>query len=130
VSVRRALTYDAARTATPVSGGIDVSVPVAGFYRTKLRGGGVAVGIRIFFGPPCDPETGEEMDRSHRWQAHCNGQFIEIDRVWPECARQQIDAKEYAYLSRLQAWAKEHAPNSPEADPRKPVNWLTAPLNI
>lgn len=121
--------YAESRTAQAFEG-VDVSTPAAGYYRSKLNARGVSVGIRLFFGPPCDPVTGEEMDRSHRWQAHCNGKFIEIDRVWPQCAGQPIDAEEYAYLSSLQAWGEQHAPSSPEANPHKPINWLTAPLGI
>lgn len=128
----RSATPYAQREVRPVhvAGALDVSEPVAGFFRMKLNSRGVAVGIRIWFGQPLDPVTGEEMDRSLRWQAQCNGRPIELDRVWPQCAGQRIDAAEYAYLSSLQAWGEQHAPSSPEANPHKPVNWLTAPLGI
>lgn len=110
--------------------GADVSTPVAGFYRSKLNSRGVAVGIELRFGPPLDPITGEEMDRSWRWMAFANGRPTDFDQVWPRCAGDPIDAQEHAYLSSLQAWGEEHAPSSPEANPHKPVNWLTAPLGI
>lgn len=113
-----------------VEGASSISVPVAGHYRTKLRSGGVLVGVRLWHGPPHDPVTGEELDRSWRWQADCNGEPVDFDRVWPGCAGDPIGAEEYAYLASLQAWGREHAPTSPEANPHKPVNWLTAPLTI
>ena len=113
----------------PVGYGISLD-PVEGWYRHKLRSGAVAVGVRIFFGPPCDPDTGEELDRAPRMQAHVNGRYVELDRVWPQCASHPIDEAEYAYLSSLQEWAEQHSPASPEANPRKAVNWLTAPLSI
>lgn len=109
---------------------VSISVPVAGFFRYRLRRGAITVGVEIFFGPPHDPVTGEELDRSWRWQAHCNGRYVEFERVWPNCAGAPISAEEYRYLSSLQAWGEQHAPASPEANPRKPVNWLTAPLGI
>jgi len=130
---RAVMDYSAARVAPTVEAfdpDREADAPVAGFYRAKLNARGVAVGIRIWFGQPLDPVTGEELDRSLRWQAQCNGRPIEMDRVWPQCGRQPIDADEYAYLSRLQDWGEQHAPSSPEADPRKPINWLTAPLGI
>ena len=43
--------------------------PIPGFYRMRLRSGGQPVGVRVWFGPPADPVTGEELDRSWRWQA-------------------------------------------------------------
>ena len=128
---RAALDYTARRE--PIRANLaaqDVSTPVAGYFRHKLRSGAVAVGIEIYHGPPSDPITGEELDRSWRWQARCNGRPIELDRVWPACTGKPIDRAEYDYLSSLQAWGEQHAPSSPEANPHKPINWLTAPLTI
>jgi hypothetical protein len=108
--------------------GFDADQPVAGFYRTRLKSGGVHVAVRVWFGPPKDPVTGEELDRSHRWQAEANGSYIDLDRVWPKCADEPIGAQEYAYLLARSEWASEHAPESPQANPHLPVNYLTAPL--
>ena len=47
----------------PEGYGVDAENPTAGYYRTRLRSGGVQVGVYIWFGPPFDPETGEELDR-------------------------------------------------------------------
>jgi hypothetical protein len=113
----------------PEAYGVSIE-PVAGHYRTKLVSGGHPVGIRIWHGPPLDPETGDEMDRSHRWQAHCNDQYIDIDRVWPGCGGDPINRPEYEYLTSVQEWGKENAPNSPQANPRQRINFLTAPIPI
>lgn len=114
----------------PEGYGTKVDRPCAGFFRMKLCSGGVSVGVEIRYGPPLDPVTGEELDRSWRWIAFTNGRPIDIDRVFPQCAGSPIDAEEYAYLSSLQTWGEQHAPSSPEANPHKPINWLTAPLGI
>lgn len=119
----RAPDVDSART-----GGFDPDEPIAGFYRMHLRFGGVKVGIRIWYGPPHDPETGEEMDRSWRWQAEANGRPIDLERAWPQCADDPIDEAEHRYLAGLQAWAEREAPDSPHANPRRLINRLTAPL--
>lgn len=108
----------------PRSASVDAETPVAGFFRMRLRGGGVFVGIQILYGPPSDPVTGEEMDRSHRWQARCNGRAIDLDRVWPKCAGEPVTAQEYAYLTSLQDWADEHAPDSAIADPHRRIDLL------
>lgn len=116
------------RTSAEPFEGFDPDTPVVGFYRMRLRSGAVPVGIRVWFGPPKDPVTGEEMDRSHRWQAEANGAPIDLARVWPGCARDPVSPQEYAYLSTLQAWGEANAPDSPQADPTRPVDLLTAPL--
>lgn len=108
--------------------GVSADQPVPGYYRTRLRSGGMFVGVRIWFGPPHDPVTGEEMDRSHRWQAEANGRYIDFDRVWPGCASSPIDEAEYRHLASLQNWAVEHAPDSAVANPSKALNPLQTPL--
>lgn len=108
---RAHLTYGANREARRFDG-IDVTEPVAGFYRGKLVSGGVRGGIHLWYGPPHDPVTGEELDRSWRWQAHFDGEPVAFDRVWPQCAGDPITETEYRrYVARTR-WAQEHAPTT------------------
>ncbi len=103
----------------PEGYGIDASEPVAGFYRYRLRSDGVRGGVKIWYGPPFDPVTGEELDRSWRFQASFNGQPVDLERVWPNCAGDPITEADYRrYVARLQ-WAEQHAPESAYADGRK-----------
>lgn len=114
---RAPLDYSARRA--PARGeGYDVSTPTAGYYRIKLRGDGVYGAVRIWHGPPHDPDTGEELDRSWRWQATMNCQPIDLDRVWPACGRSPISEREAARLVQLATWARENAPDSAYADPK------------
>jgi hypothetical protein len=92
-----------------------------------LRSGAAPVGIRIWFGQPYDPVTGELMDRSLRWQAEANGEPIALEQVWPRCAREPIDEREYRFLTERAAWARENAPTSPHANPHRPIDPMTAP---
>jgi hypothetical protein len=102
--------------------------PVAGFYRMRMRMGGVPVGIRIWFGPPHDPVTGEVLDRGWRWQVHINGEMIDIERVWPVCARQVITEIEYERHCVKQKWARQHVPDDALAQPRKSIDHLQTPM--
>lgn len=96
----------AARQPAPARAGQDISQPVAGFFRFKLGGGSVAGGVRIWFGPPHDPVTGEELDRSWRWQAHFNGEPVDFDRVWPACTGEPITQIDYSRLCARTEWAR------------------------
>lgn len=107
--------------------GFDPDQPVAGFYRMRMRSGGAFVGVRVWNGAPLDPVTGEELDRSHRWQATVNRNPVNLDRVWPKCAADPVDEAEYQYLCTVHQWAKENAPDSPQANPMRRINPLTAP---
>lgn len=126
--MRRGLDYSQRRAAPAGYQGFDPDTPIAGFYRARLRSGAVYVGVRIWFGPPKDPVTGEELDRSHRWQAEANGQYIDLERVWPRCADEPINASEYAYLMTRQRWAEDNAPDSAMADPTRRVDPLQSEI--
>lgn len=108
--------------------GFDPDLPVAGFYRFRMRSGGALCGVRIWHGAPLDPVTGEELDRSPRWQALVNDDPVEIERVWPRCAADPITDAEYRHYCRTQTWAQQHAPDSALADPRRKADPLTTPL--
>jgi hypothetical protein len=108
--------------------GFDPSVPIAGYYRFRMHGGAVWGVVRIWHGPPHDPVTGEELDRSWRWQAEFNGEAIDVERVWPVCAKQPTDEQHYRRSIARQSWAQEHAPDSSYADPRARHDPLSAPL--
>lgn len=119
--------YDAhAVRAVSVAGAQDVSKPEAGFFRVKLSSRSVAVGVRIHYGPPLDPVTGEELDRSWRWQAEVNGEpYGDFDRVWPACAGEPISEQRYREYCERQRWARENAPNSSHAEPGRPHDPLS-----
>lgn len=125
---RETFVYGERRALTRSYEGFDVETPIAGFYAMPLRSGGVRVGIRIWYGPPLDPVTGEELDRSWRWQAMANGSYIDMERVWPKCANSQVDQSEHDYLVNLQGWAEEHDPTGAIANPNQKLNPLTTPI--
>lgn len=99
--------------------GLDVTRPVEGFYRFKLVSGGVWGGVEIRYGAPLDPITGEELDRCWRWMAFFEGELVDWDRVWPQCAGDPITEDEYRRYCARAKWAQENAPDSAYADRRK-----------
>ena len=109
-----------------VAGAVDVETPVAGYYRLRLSGGSVRGGVKLFFGPPNDPITGEELDRGWRWQAFFNDEPIDFNRVWPNCAGDPISEADYRRMCRRVAWAQEHAPDSAYAQTGRKFDHLSA----
>lgn len=112
--------------AVAVHGAVDIETPVAGHYRGKLRGNGVAGGIRLWFGPPHDPVTGEVMDRSWRWMAEFNGEMVDFEAVWPVCAGEPISPEDYRVYCSRAAWARDNAPKSAFADPTRKYDPLSS----
>ncbi len=124
----RSATPYASAGATKTFEGFDASVPIAGYYRMKMRSGGVRGVVKLVYGPPLDPVTGEELDRSWRWMAFFNGEAIPVERAWPGCAGDPTDEQHYQRAIARQAWAQESAPDSAYADPRKKLDLLSSPL--
>lgn len=91
---------------------IAIDKPKAGLFRYRLFGGSVKGAVRIWHGPPHDPVTGEELDRSWRWQATFDGDPVDFDKVWPACCGDPLTQEEYDFLVRRREWAREHAPDS------------------
>lgn len=96
--------------------------PTAGFYRGRMVRGGPWLAIRIWFGPPLDPDTGEECDRAKRWQATRGGAEADPRQLWPYVANHPIAEAEFNYMSALRAHAVKHEPDMPEAAPTSPVD--------
>jgi hypothetical protein len=110
----------------PQGPAFDPDVPTAGFYRARLVRGGPFVALRFWLGLPFDPETGEELDRTPRWQCRLNGvELVDVFRFWPGCARDPISREEHDRLCDLHRTLDEA---SPYYDAKRPFDRLTAPL--
>ena len=116
---------EASRLPSTPAVGADVSEPVAGFFRHRLRSGSVIGGVRIWHGPPLDPITGEEMDRGHRWQALFDDEPVEFDVVWPQCTGSPITEAEYRALVARREWARKNAPDSAYANVGRKIDPLS-----
>lgn len=115
-------------------------------YKVQLVKNGPQIPLRIWFGHPVDPVTGETLtERPAIWRAIMNGRELPIERAcielmpdsWspggvnPVVKGEQITQADYDHYVRLNRWAIDHAPNEPEATPReaidmnkmKPIRW-------
>lgn len=101
--------------------------------------------IRIWFGVAII--DGEEQDRGHDWRVEIDGRTdrwerddatgyqcrvaLDVNSVWPFCARWPIREARYRFMLKHAAWAREHAPpGHPKASPREPVDFMTTPLQF
>jgi hypothetical protein len=96
---------------------------IAGYYLLQLANR-AALPVRVWFGPPLDPETGEELERAHRWQIQIGFQLLEdapmrigeiwfndITDVWPVAAKVEIDEAEWRFRLERAEWASSYDPN-------------------
>lgn len=120
---RSARPYAAGAAAARTFAGFNVEVPVEGFYRVRLGADTIALGVRIWFGAPInheaagDPEAEPVLDRSYRWQAQLDtGEIIDLERVWPACARSPISEADFRMRQGRRRWAQQAAPDSAYAE--------------
>lgn len=105
---------------------IDPEIPVTGTFRVRMHRDGPPCAVRIWLGPPIDPDTGEEMsERGYRWQAIRNGAPVDVLDIWPGCARDPIDRAEH---DRLVSLARTMEEDSPFFDVRRPVDLRNCPV--
>jgi hypothetical protein len=104
-----------------------VDVPEEGYYLTRLVRGGPKVPVRIWHGPPPDPDNpGQVLDRSWRWQCLVDNKEADPFEIWPYVAGRRIDRYEYEARLAGKAWDRLYDPGSPFLDPDRPINKLKA----
>lgn len=95
-----------------------VDQPEAGLFKTRITRGGpwVAAEIRCEDGRWCALIDGVAQEPNHTDPALAEGVF----RIWHYGER--ISDSEHAFLLERARWARIHAPDSPEANPERPIN--------
>lgn len=116
---------------------------VEGFYQiTRWRSKRVPIPFRVWWGPPADPETGELLDRSPRWQISVGGNVLEdlqpvtiggfaietIDDLWPRFAADRITAGEHDFMVARASWASEHDETDPYGSSSGKIDPMTVRL--
>ena len=102
-----------------------IASPEPCFRRLKQTRGGPWVAAIIWRPCPIEahPETFQAVDRHYQLEAEIDGKPAGVDRVWTSGER--ITSAEYLFLKADRAWAREHAPLSPEANPRQAIDFNT-----
>lgn len=105
--------------------------PQRGFYKTRLVTAGPFVPVMIYrplaVECHCYTHAWHFLDRWPKLMARLGHQDVEVERVWPGCAKNRIDGTEYVYRLRLIDWTRRHAPWMPEAHPHRPIDLLSLP---
>ena len=105
-----------------------VDRPMPGYFKRRLIRGGVWVPVLVFRPCPIDlePETWGWIDRWPTLLAYTDGrQIVDAYNVWTSL--RPITQHEYEYLLSVNQWAREHAPEEPQAQPHKAVDLDTLP---
>lgn len=97
-----------------------------GFFKLKWVKGGPEIPARLWRVEDRDPDTGELM-ADVQYFAEIDGDPVDPASPprWPWT---RIEEPAWRYLTDLGAWARQHAPNDPQANPRLPVRLATVEL--
>jgi len=93
-----------------------------GFYKTRLVRGGVFVPVRVAYEGDRD-ETGELIE-DERLICEVNGEArdeVWARKHWPHFAGNPIPEADYRFMVDKAAWARQHEPDAPEANPYRAV---------
>lgn len=106
-----------------------VGEPQPGWFKRRLIKGGVFVPARIWLEQEIDEITGELM-ADERLLCEVAGERRDPDEEWTWLAGHPISEAEFDYMTATRSWAAWHAPNAPEANPRRALNHLTTPIRF
>ena len=84
--------------------------PEAGFYLIRRVKGGILMPVRIWIAEdgPVFAKRGFDL--------------VPWDWIWPWCARHPVDETEYQRRMARKVWARENDKESPEANPKRPID--------
>lgn len=101
--------------------------PQCGWYKRTLAKGGVFVPARIWIDANVDIGTGELLE-PEALLCEVDGERRDAYEQWSWLCSNPITEAEFDYLIALRRHAQQHEPDLPIANPRRPVDWLKAPL--
>ena len=111
-----------------------IGTPQPCYRQVKEVKDGVFVPARIHRTCHCTINGGDES-MAHPWRDTCdryphleaeiNGRPTGVDWIWT--SGEEIDEAEYLYRMAVFEHDRRHRPDSPEANPRKPIDFNTLP---
>lgn len=106
-----------------------IDQPEPGFFLVQEAPGAAWMPARIV--RPCPIEFSVDapwqwLDRWPPLRADIDGRPADVERVWT--SRRRISMAEWLYLTRTAEWERRHAPTSPMANPRQPIDLLISPI--
>lgn len=106
-----------------------VEQPGTGWWLMRAVKGGPEVPASIQWErTECEPgNSGNLMDRSPILTARIAGKLVSWDRVW-NWVKRPISRADHDYRLADMAWAAQHRPDLPIANPHKRLDWMRAEI--
>lgn len=98
-------------------------LPQCGYYERRLHKHGVFVPAVIFREREIDPITGEPTGQDIL-RCQVGEKLVDPVLEWPRLFRYPISQSKYQFEMADAAWARQHAPNDPKANPQLGVDFL------
>lgn len=100
--------------------------PQCGYYKARVSRRALLVPAKIFMLSVVD-EAGELVE-PERLKCEIGDRDFDVMEAWPKLCIRPITVGEYRHLMALRQWAKESAPDQPQAVDGRPIDWMTAQL--
>lgn len=102
-------------------------IPQVGWYKRRLIRGGPWVPARIWRERAIDFQTDKPGDLDDLL-CQVGDKLKNPSDQWPWLHNAPISEADYDFMRRARTWAKNYAPNEPEANEDKPIDWNQVPL--
>lgn len=105
---------------------LDEGMPQCGWYAAKVSKRAVLVPSRIWLRSTVG-EDGQLVEPEAMF-CEIGDRPFDPEEVWVRLAVRPITVGEYRHMMALRAWARESAPDQPQAADGRPIDWLTVQL--
>lgn len=102
------------------------SEPQCGYFKAKVSRRAVLVPAKIYLRSVVG-EDGELVE-PEVLKCEIGDRDFDVGEVWPRLAMRPISVAEYRHLMALRQWAKESAPDQPQAVDGRPIDWNTVQI--
>lgn len=99
--------------------------PQCGWFARRLVKGGILVPARIWIEGAIFDDAGDLVDQPEL-RCEVNGRAADPFEQWHWLAGSPISEAEFNFMTKRAQWAAWYAPDLPEANPKRPVDWLRA----
>lgn len=97
--------------------------PECGWFKAIIRRDAAAVPAKIWLKSVVDDDG--ELVEDEILLCEVGDTPVDAVEAWPKLCTRPISRAEYLYLMSVRTWARQSAPDQPQARDGRPIDWLT-----
>lgn len=105
---------------------VEEANPQCGYFLAKVRRFAVPVPAKIYVQSVVDDDG--ELTEPELFKCELGDEEYDPVEAWPKLCIRPISRVDYAYLMSVRTWARQSAPDQPQAKTGRKIDWMTVQL--